>query len=144
MISYIIFTILALARQIPSNRKSLFWFSPVGGGSSAGVLAGAWAPGGMWMLLKLVVGGPDAPDPGLGVKPIPGAGPGPKPWSWSYGGPPLTEPLRERSWPEKPTAPNSSTRQTEGQKQKTAMRLWYCRLFRVSTVRGLKKTVQNI
>ncbi len=59
-------------------------FVPAGGGSSAGVLAGAWAPGGMWMLLKLVVGGPDAPDPGPGVKPIPGAGPGPKLWFSSW------------------------------------------------------------
>lgn len=84
----------------------------MGGGSSAGVLAGAWAPGGMWMLLKLVVG---ADGPGPGLKPIPGAGPGPKLWSWlSWWS--LKEPPWERPWPEKPSAPNSSSRETEGEK----------------------------
>lgn len=60
-------------KSIASIQTESLCCVPVGGGSSAGVLAGAWAPGGMWMLLKLVLGGPDGPDPGLGVKPIPGA-----------------------------------------------------------------------
>lgn len=65
----------------------------MGGAISAGVLAGACAPGGTWMLLKLVVGGaPDGPESGPGVKPIPGAGLGPWSW-WGYeSSPPLKEP----------------------------------------------------
>lgn len=64
-----------------------------------------------------MVGGPDGADPGPEAKPMPGAGPGTELWSWSSeaceGGPPLKEPPWERPRPEKPSAPNSSTRGRE-------------------------------